>query len=41
MLKRTYDQIKESAALEELLVATDDERISDFCREEGIPCMMT
>jgi len=41
MLKRTYDQAKKSDALEDLLVATDDDRIFEFCKKEGMACMMT
>lgn len=41
MIKRTYLQARQSDALDDLLVATDDERILDYCRSEGIPAMMT
>jgi 3-deoxy-D-manno-octulosonate cytidylyltransferase len=41
MLKRTYDQAVKSKALNQLIVATDDERISSYCEQEGIPFQMT
>jgi 3-deoxy-D-manno-octulosonate cytidylyltransferase len=41
MLKRTYDQARKCAGLEELLVATDDERIQQYCQAEGMGCVMT
>lgn len=41
MLKRTYDRAKQSALLDELLVATDDERIAAYCEREGLGCIMT
>jgi 3-deoxy-D-manno-octulosonate cytidylyltransferase len=41
MLKRTYIQAKKSKLLTDLIVATDDIRIKDFCDEENIPVIMT
>jgi 3-deoxy-D-manno-octulosonate cytidylyltransferase len=41
MLKRTYMQAKKSKMLTKLVVATDDPRISEFCKVEGIPVEMT
>lgn len=41
MLKRTFDQAKKCNGLDELLVATDDERIQAFCESEGMRCEMT
>lgn len=41
MIKRTYFQARQSTALDELLVATDDDRIMDYCRSEEIPVIMT
>jgi len=41
MLKRTYDQARKCQALDHLLVATDDERIREFCELEGMECLMT
>jgi len=41
MIKRTYNQAKKSKLLDELVVATDDGRISTYCESEGIPVVMT
>ena len=41
MIKRTYNQAKKSTKLNELIVATDDQRIVDYCRSESIPIIMT
>jgi 3-deoxy-manno-octulosonate cytidylyltransferase (CMP-KDO synthetase) len=41
MLKRTYLQAKKSTLLDDLIVATDDIRIYDFCVNEKIPVVMT
>jgi 3-deoxy-D-manno-octulosonate cytidylyltransferase len=41
MLKHTYDQARKCEGLEKLLVATDDERIREYCEAEGIGCVMT
>lgn len=41
MIKRTYERAKLSDQLDELIVATDDQRIESFCESEGIPVMMT
>lgn len=41
MLKRTYLQAKASVLLDELVVATDDSRISEYCEQENIPFVMT
>lgn len=41
MLKRTYMQAKKSPLLDKLIVATEDNRIMDYCKSENIPVMMT
>jgi len=41
MIKRTYDQVKDTSYLNKLLVATDDERIYKYCLSENIPVVMT
>ncbi len=41
MIKRTYLQAKKSKKLDDLLVATDDMKIYDFCKSEDIPVQMT
>lgn len=41
MIKRTYLQAKKSTLLDMLLVATEDQRIVDYCESEGIPVMLT
>jgi len=41
MIKRTYTQAKKSELLDELVVATEDTRILEYCESEGIPVIMT
>lgn len=41
MIKRTYLQAKKSPLLNDLIVATEDQRIVDYCVSENIPVMMT
>lgn len=41
MIKRTYTQAKKSPLLDDLIVATEDQRIVDYCKSENIPVMMT
>ena len=41
MIKRTYTQVKKSELLDELVVATEDTRIVEYCQSEGIPVIMT
>ena len=41
MIKRTYLQARQSTLLEDVVVATEDHRIFDFCDSEEIPVMMT
>jgi 3-deoxy-D-manno-octulosonate cytidylyltransferase len=41
MLLRTYQQVKKSERLDDIIVATEDRRIYDFCCNEGIPVEMT
>lgn len=41
MLKRTYMQAKNSKSLDELIVATESEKIKEFCVSENIPVIMT
>jgi 3-deoxy-D-manno-octulosonate cytidylyltransferase len=41
MIKRTYNQAKKSKKLSELIVATDDDKILEYCQSEGIPVIMT
>ncbi len=41
MLKRTYLQAAQSESLNNLLVATDDKRIFDYCVSEDMPVTMT
>ena len=41
MIKRTYLQAKKSTRLDDLVVATDDQRIVDYCESENIPVVMT
>lgn len=41
MIKRTYEQAKKSELLDELVVATEDTRIVEYCESEGIPVIMT
>jgi CMP-2-keto-3-deoxyoctulosonic acid synthetase len=41
MIKRTYLQAKKSDLLDNLIVATDDDRIKRYCDDEDIPVIMT
>jgi 3-deoxy-D-manno-octulosonate cytidylyltransferase len=41
MIKRTYDQVKKSKLLDDLVVATDSTKIEDYCNQEGIPVVIT
>lgn len=41
MIKRTYDQAKKSKLLDELIVATEHEKIKRYCESENIPVIMT
>lgn len=41
MIKRTYDQAKKSTQLNKLIVATDDKKIADYCKSEGMDVVMT
>ncbi|MDX9960763.1 MAG: 3-deoxy-manno-octulosonate cytidylyltransferase [Aliarcobacter sp.] len=41
MIKRTYLQAKQSNLLDGLVVATEDERIKQYCEIENIPVIMT
>ena len=41
MIKRTYLQARQSEALSDLIVATDDKRIVDYCVSENMPVTMT
>lgn len=41
MIKRTYLQAKMSNRLDELVVATDDYKIQEYCNNENIPVVMT
>ncbi|MCL5975267.1 MAG: 3-deoxy-manno-octulosonate cytidylyltransferase [Gammaproteobacteria bacterium] len=41
MLKRTYEQARKSDLLSELIVATEDARIVEYCESEKIPVVMT
>lgn len=41
MIKRTYLQAKKSTLLDDLIVATDDNRIIDYCKSENMPVIMT
>ena len=41
MIKRTFDQVKNSKYLDDLLVATEDERIFKYCESQNIPAEMT
>ena len=41
MIKRTYLQAKQSKFLDDLIVATEDKRIEDYCKKENIPVIMT
>lgn len=41
MIKRTYLQAKKSKLLTHLVVATDDNRIKEYCESEEIPVLLT
>tara|TARA_R110001592_G_scaffold248308_1_gene510611 strand:- start:86854 stop:87597 length:744 start_codon:yes stop_codon:yes gene_type:complete len=41
MIKRTYTQVIKSELLTDVIVATEDQRIVDYCQSENIPVMMT
>lgn len=41
MIKRTYDQASKAKGLSQLVVATDDQRIYDYCVDEGMDVVMT
>jgi 3-deoxy-manno-octulosonate cytidylyltransferase (CMP-KDO synthetase) len=41
MIKRTYQQVMKSNRLDKVIVATEDQRIVDFCETECIPVVMT
>ncbi len=41
MIKRTYDQAKKADLLNELVVATDSDKIYDYCERESIKVIMT
>jgi len=41
MIKRTYDRAKQCQLLTDLLVATDDDQIYDYCVDNGMRCVMT
>ncbi|MEA2019452.1 MAG: 3-deoxy-manno-octulosonate cytidylyltransferase [Campylobacterota bacterium] len=41
MLKRTYNQAIKSKKLDALVVATEDEKIEEYCKSENIPVIMT
>ena len=41
MIKRTYEQAKKSKLLDELIVATEHEKIKKYCESEKIPVIMT
>lgn len=41
MVKRTYLQAKKSNLLDELVVATESEKIKEYCESENIPVVMT
>jgi CMP-2-keto-3-deoxyoctulosonic acid synthetase len=41
MIKRTYLQAKKSKLLDNLVVATDSDKIKDYCISENIPVVMT
>ncbi|MCX5302816.1 3-deoxy-manno-octulosonate cytidylyltransferase [Streptomyces sp. NBC_00160] len=41
VLWHVYQRCLEAKRLDDALVATDDQRIEDACRDLGIPCMMT
>lgn len=41
MILRVVDQAKKVAGFDDLCVATDDERIAEFCRAEGVDVVLT
>jgi len=41
MIKRTYRQAKKSQLLDDLVVATDSDKIKNYCESENIPVVMT
>lgn len=41
MIKRTYTQAAKSTLLSDLVVATDDEKIFDYCKKENMNVCMT
>jgi len=41
MIKRTYSQAIKSELLTDVIVATEDKRIVDYCESENIPVIMT
>lgn len=41
MIKRTYTQAQKSTLLDDLIVATDDKRIYDYCQKENLNVCMT
>lgn len=41
MVVRVYNQVKKVSGLDDIVVATDDERIRQVCVEHGIPAVMT
>jgi 3-deoxy-manno-octulosonate cytidylyltransferase (CMP-KDO synthetase) len=41
MIERVYLQAKKVAELDDIYVATDDERVYSACAERGMQCMMT
>jgi 3-deoxy-D-manno-octulosonate cytidylyltransferase len=41
MIKRTYDRVRKSELLDNLVVATDDLKIKEYCEKESIPVVMT
>ncbi|MFT6834904.1 MAG: 3-deoxy-manno-octulosonate cytidylyltransferase (CMP-KDO synthetase) [Francisellaceae bacterium] len=41
MIKRTYSQAAKSSALTDLVVATENQKIVDYCKSEGLSVVMT
>lgn len=41
MIKRTYEQVKKSKLVDDIIVATEDKRIKSYCENENIPVIMT
>jgi len=41
MIKRTFLQVKKSELVKDIIIATDDLRIIDFCKSECMPVIMT